>query len=264
MLRFRFTINRPLTSLLGCGALLMAAFSLSGLMAHAADLKPTLLLVTAPYPPFVNPTGDPQGEGIDIDIAREAMRRGGYQIEVKMVPWKRALLMLERGEADFTTTISRSGDRDTYLAWSQGYRVTVGYRFYSKKGRGQTLSSMEDLDGRTLGITLGYFYPDVIAKRAKTRYANGNTLTNTVNMLDKGRADFMVVNGIAGAWEINRLGLMDQLELQPLTYTSNSPTYMAFSLARAYQEPLEAMKRGLSSMSMDGTIVKLEKKYSTQ
>src|SRR4051812_7612682 len=69
-----------------------------------------LLLVNAPYPPFVNPRGDPQGEGIDVEIAREALRRGGYTVELRIVPWKRALAMLEGGEADFTTTISRNGD----------------------------------------------------------------------------------------------------------------------------------------------------------
>jgi ABC-type amino acid transport substrate-binding protein len=225
------------------------------------DQTAPLILVTAPYPPFVNPPGDPQGEGIDIEIAREAMRRSGYQIEIKYVPWKRALLMLERGEADFTTTISRSGDRNNYLAWSEGYRIGTSYTFYAKKGTGQQLKSMNDLDDHSLCITLGYFYPDVIAKRPKTNYVNGPTMSNTVAMLAKGRADYMVVNGIAGSWEINRLGLADQLELQPLSFTSKSPTYMAFSLTRPYQKPLAAMKKALADMAREGYIAKIEQKY---
>lgn len=229
--------------------------------AATSDLTAPLILVTAPYPPFVNPPGDPQGEGIDIEIAREAMRRGGYQIEIEYVPWKRALLMLERGEADFTTTISRSGDRNNYLAWSEGYRVATGYTFYARKGVGQRLKTMEDLDGHSLCITLGYFYPDVIAKRPKTKYETGPTMSNTVAMLAKGRADYMVINGIAGTWEIKRLGLEDQLERQPLSYTSKSPTYMAFSLARPYQKPLAAMKKALAEMAKDGSIAKVEQKY---
>lgn len=242
---------------------LLLLFLASHFFATAAttDQAAPLLLVTAPYPPFVNPPGDQQGEGIDIEIAREAMRRGGYQIEIKYVPWKRALLMLERGEADFTTTISRSGDRNNFLAWSEGYRVTTGYTFYARKGMGQQLKTMDDLDGHSLCITLGYFYPEVIAKRPKTKYENGPTMSNTVAMLAKGRADYMVVNGIAGTWEIKRLGLDDQLELQPLSYTSKSPTYMAFSLARPYQKPLAAMKSALANMAKDGTIAKIEKKY---
>ena len=220
-----------------------------------------LILVSAGYPPFVNPIGDPQGEGIDIEIAREAMRRGGYQIEIKYVPWNRALLMLERGEADFTTTISRNGDRDRYLAWSDGYRFTTMYTFYARKGTGQQLKTLDDLDGRSLCITLGYFYPDIIAKRPNTKYAYGPAMSNTISMLAKGRTDYMVVNGIAGAWQINRLALAEQLELQTLNYRSKSPTYMAFSLARPYQKPLEAMKHALADMAKDGSIRKIEKKY---
>lgn len=226
------------------------------------DQIASLLLVTAPYPPFVNPPGDPQGEGIDIEIAREAMRRGGYQIEIRYVPWKRALLMLERGEADFTTTISRSGDRNNFLAWSEGYRVSTSYSFYAKKGSGQQLKAMDDLDGHSLCITLGYFYPDVIVKRPKTKYETGPTMANTVAMLAKGRADYMVVNSIAGTWEIRRLGLGDQLEIQALSFASKSPTYMAFSRARSYQKPLAAMAQALADMARDGSITKIEKKYT--
>lgn len=241
--------------------LIFIASSVCG-AAEISDQTAPLLLVTAPYPPFVNPPGDAQGEGIDIDIAREAMRRAGYQIEIKYVPWKRALLMLERGEADLTTTISRSGDRDNYLAWSEGYRVATAYTFYARKGVGQRLKSMDDLDAHSLCITLGHFYPDVISKRPKTNYVSGPSMSNTVAMLAKGRADYMVVNSIAGAWEIQRLKLADQLELQPLSYTSKSPTYMAFSLARPYQKPLAAMKNSLANMAKDGSIAKIEKKYT--
>ena len=58
--------------------------------------------------------------------------------------------MLERGEADFTTTISRSGDRDRYLAWSDGYRATIssggglvsfcGRVFFECKCKGQRVA----------------------------------------------------------------------------------------------------------------------------
>jgi ABC-type amino acid transport substrate-binding protein len=242
--------------------LLVSVVSSLCLAAAASDQPTPLILVTAPYPPFVNPPGDKQGEGIDIEIAREAMRRGGYKVEIKYVPWNRALLMLERGEADFTTTISRSGDRNRYLAWSEGYRTGTVYSFYAKKGTGQPLKTLDDLDGHSLCITLGYFYPDVIAKRPKTKYENGPAMSNTVAMLAKGRADYMVVNGIAGTWEINRLGLADQLELQPLSFSSKSPTYMAFSVARPYQKPLDAMVRALAEMAKDGSIAKIEKKYT--
>jgi polar amino acid transport system substrate-binding protein len=224
---------------------------------------PTLLLVNAPYPPFVNPEGDPQGEGIDVEIAREALRRGGgYTVTMRVVPWKRALAMLEQGQADFTTTISRNGDRSRFLAWSSGYRNSVRYHFYSRKGTPAKLNTLSDLDGHSLGLTLGFYYPEAITKRPHLLLHTGSSLSQTVQMLDAGRADFMVVNGLAGAWAIRRLGLESKLELQPYSYSSDSPTYMAFSRARPFAAPLAAMERGLQSMVKDGTLAQIEKKYT--
>jgi len=220
-----------------------------------------LTLVTSPYPPFVNPEGDPVGEGVDIDIAREALSRGGYSIKVVMVPWKRALNMLRDGQADLTTTISKNEDRDSYLAWTQGYRNSVEYRFYGKKGDARKLTTLKNLEGMRIGITLGYFYPDALVKRQNVNYLSGNTISNTVQMLTKGRSDFILVNNIAGLWEIKKLGLTQELELQALKYHSDSPTYMAFSRQANFEKPLNVMIESLKQMAKDGSIQRIEKKY---
>ncbi|WP_219933135.1 substrate-binding periplasmic protein [Massilia glaciei] len=244
----------PGVLVLGCAA--------TAAHAHSPAEGAPLLLVNAPYPPYVNPPGDPTGEGIDVEIAREALRRGGYTVALRVVPWKRALAMLERGEADFTTTISRSGDRNRYLAWSPGYRNSVRYRFYGRKGGKVTLRKLSDLDGRNLGLTVGFFYPPAITDRLGVSLQTGASVTQTVRMLDAGRADFIVVNGLAGAWEIKRLGLGEKLELQPLVFASDSPTYMAFSKGRDHALPLAAMSAGLKSMEKDGSLARIEKKYA--
>ena len=233
--------------------------------AQSQSILPTkkLLLVTAAYPPFVHAAGNPQGEGMDIDIAREALKRGGYEIEVQLVPWKRALLMLERGEADFTTTISRSGDRDQFIDWSQGYRNWVRYHFYARANTAESLKDLSHLDGKTLGITLGYFYPDAVVKPSEhsVRIETGKDMATTIRMFRAGRSDYIVVNALAGAWEINQLGLMGDLKLQPLVHSSDNPTYMGFSKVRNNTRAVEAMNKGLSSMIKDGTLTKIEKKY---
>lgn len=226
-----------------------------------AEPRPPLTLVTAAYPPFVNPPDEPQGEGIDIEIAREAARRAGRRIEVVHVPWKRALAMLEAGEADFTTTISRNAERDRYLLWTSGYRTGVRYHFYARRGSGLRLASLADLSGRRLGVTLGYFYPDAILRQPGVQIENGTDIATTVRMLGAGRTDFMVVNGVAGEWEIRRQGLSPLLERQPLEVSSNSPTYMAFSRARNLDAVRTAFDTALAAMAQDGTLTRIEKKY---
>ena len=220
-----------------------------------------LLLVNTPYPPFVNPAGHPQGEGIDIEIAREALSRAGYEVEVRLVPWKRALSMLEQGEADLTTTISKNGDRDRFLAWTNGYRHSVRYHFYTRSDAPFSVQRLEDLDGHVLGVTTGFFYPPKLTERSRQTIHTGGSLSATVQMLHAGRTEIIIVNGLAGAWEIQRLKLAQDLRLQPFTYSSDSPTYMAFSKARGKTKALEAMNNALAAMAKDGTISRIEKKY---
>lgn len=259
-------LSRTRSGVMGASRVLACWLGLAAAaVAQSQSTSPAkpLLLVTAPYPPFVHAGGNPQGEGMDIDIAREALQRGGYDIEVQLVPWKRALLMLERGDADFTTTISRSGDRDRFIDWSQGYRSWVRYHFYARSDATDTLNDLDDLHERTLGVTLGYFYPDAIVKPLKPglRIESGKDLATTIRMLRAGRSDFIVVNALAGAWEIKQLGLMDDLKLQPLVYSSDSPTYMGFSKVRNNMRAVDAMNKGLNSMLKDGTIAKIERRY---
>ena len=239
-------------------AALCLCLTAAGTQSQAAQ---ALVLVNAVYPPFVNPPGHPRGEGIDIEIAREALRRNGLEIQVQLVPWKRALLMLERGDADFTTTISRNDKRDKFLAWTQAYRTGANYQFYSLKSAGLKLGKLEQLQGRSLGVVGGFYYPRSITEQAGLRVEKGIDISFLAKMLQAGRTEFFVVTAIAGAWEIEERGLGDVLEKQALEYTSDSPNYMAFSLARPTQTALDAMKLGLSSMKKDGSIAAIEKKY---
>ena len=122
----------------------------------------TLVLVNDPYPPYVMPAGDKIGPGIDIEIAKEALSRGGYQVEVKLVPFKRVMVMLENGEADFTTTLSFKPERDKFLDWSSSYRDETIYHFYVAKGKTWPATTLADFKGKRLGVTAGFSYPKAI------------------------------------------------------------------------------------------------------
>lgn len=222
---------------------------------------PTLLMVNALHPPFVNPPKHPSGEGIDIDIAREALQRGGgLRFELQLLPWKRALLMLERGEADLTTTISRNGDRDRYLAWSEPYRVAAGYSFYATKGSPQ-LDKLEGLAGKRLGVIAGYFYPPNIVEQAGVIVDPSRTVMQGVQKLIAGRVDYIVISSKVANFELRDQDLAGQIERQPYQYPASSPNYMGFSMLRPYPKPMEAMQLGLASMAKDGSFRRIEQRY---
>jgi ABC-type amino acid transport substrate-binding protein len=240
---------------------------LAALPAWAAATEPaldTLVLVNSVYPPFVNPAGHPRGEGIDIEIAREALRRGGagrYRIEVQLLPWKRALYLLEKGLADFTTTAARNPERDRFLDWTVPYRTKVIYRFYSRKEAEVNVRRIDDLARYRLGLSAGFIYPPPVLQQVGENIEQAKDIATAIKMVLTGRVELVVISNYAGIWEIRELGLADQLQMQPFEFPSEVSASMGFSRARPNPQALAAMKSGLASMLQDGSVARIERKY---
>lgn len=249
------------------GRRLLLGLCAAALPLHAAWAAPApqqLTLVNAAYPPFVNAPGHPRGEGIDIEIAREALRRGGagrFTLAVEIVPWRRALFMLEHGTADFTTTSARTPERERFLDWSGPYRVRISYRFYSRKGADVQVKHLPDLARYRLGLSAGFFYPAPILAQTGTHTEQAKDIAGVVKLLQAGRVELIVLSNYAGVWEIREQGVADQLQAQPFEYANKNAAYMAFSRARDNTEARAAMTAGLTAMLQDGSVARIERKY---
>jgi polar amino acid transport system substrate-binding protein len=223
-----------------------------------------LRLVNALYPPFVLPAGDPMGEGMDIELARAALAVAlpKARIEVELMPWRRVLMLLENGQADLTTTISLSGDRRRFLMFSEGYRDEVRYHFYTRAESPVRVTQLSDLKPLSLGVSAGFFYPSAIKEATERPLVEAKDIETAVRMLNAGRSDVIVLNHLAGAWQIRKLGLEASLVRQPFHYSSGSPTHMAVSRGRPDAAALlKALDRGLRQCHLDGTQARIEKRY---
>jgi polar amino acid transport system substrate-binding protein len=219
-------LNRRLSLLASLGA----PFAVAPAWAQS---RRALSMVNTVYPPFVNPAGHRVGEGMDVELAREALGRAGFDMTVQLLPWRRVLYMLESGQADFTTTISRQPSRDGYLAWSHPYRMGANYRVYTRKAGAPRIEKLSDLEGLRLGLIEGFHYPPSLLQ----------------------------VTAIAGAWEIRERGLQDQVLRQPYEHTSTSPNYLGFAKGRPNVGALEAVSAALKHMAKDGTQARIESRY---
>lgn len=237
---------------------------LPGWAAAESAASGPLVLANTVYPPLVNPAGHASGEGVDIEIAREALKRGGWQgeISVQWVPWKRVLFMLERGLADFTTTVNYSTERDRFLRWSISYRAGKHYHFYTRRGAGLKIEKLQDLRGLRLAVGSGYIYPQPVLEQVEGRIEQARDVGAAVQLVEHGRADVVIVTALVGLWEIRQLGLADRLERQPLQHFNPEPTFMGFAKASPRAPAaLAAMDVGLAAMQRDGSIGRIEKRY---
>jgi polar amino acid transport system substrate-binding protein len=226
--------------------------ALAGLPAAASAKAPReLLLAVATLPPYVLEVGHPAGDGIDVDIAREALRLGGgYRLRVERLPWRRVLAMLEQGEADLTAPVRQTPERRQFLAFSRGYGPNVQHDFYMRREAGLQLRKLSDLASLQVGVVAGFAFPPHLQAALGSQLEQAISLPTLLRMVAARRVDVAVVNNLPGRWLLQELGLGDQLLRQPLSHDSGDQTHMAVSRAKPDQEAiLAALDRGLAMLA---------------
>jgi ABC-type amino acid transport substrate-binding protein len=239
------------------------AILLSQAAAWSQDLPTEVVLVNSPYPPYVMPEGDPKGPGIDMEIAMQALGNLGIGTTVRMVPFKRVLVMLEEGQADLTTSLSFRQERDSYLLWSRPYRTGASYAFFCRKGSAFMPGRLEDLRGRAVGVVRGFVFPPAFADDPAIRKVEAPNIASLMNMLLEGRFDALIVNSLAGRYELLATGRIAEVEQAPFTLVTpdDKGTFMGFSKARTRPELVERFNAEIERMAVDGTTRRIEGKY---
>lgn len=111
--------------------------------ASHSDL-PVILVGSDNYPPFHYEDANGQPTGIDVDLAKEAFRRMGYQAVFLTIDWEDKKDLVERGEIDcIWGSFSSDGREDQYL-WTEPY-------LYSR----QVVAVRQDSDIQTLADLAG-------------------------------------------------------------------------------------------------------------
>lgn len=111
--------------------------------ASHSDL-PVILVGSDNYPPFHYEDANGQPTGIDVDLAKEAFRRMGYQAMFVTIDWEDKKDLVERGEIDcIWGSFSSDGREDQYL-WTEPY-------LYSR----QVVAVRQDSDIQTLADLAG-------------------------------------------------------------------------------------------------------------
>ena len=96
-------------------------------------------------------------QGFFSALCREAFRRAGYELELKFIPWMRALEMAKYGYYDGVMGVYYCDERTRYFLFSDPIYKSREV-FVVRKGFSVEYSELEDLMGMSVGIIKGYSY----------------------------------------------------------------------------------------------------------
>jgi polar amino acid transport system substrate-binding protein len=223
-------------------------------------LAETLVIATSLWPPYVV---EEKGKltGIDVEVVRELCRRLAIKSDIRVYPWKRALRYMEKGEADALFAPRRTPEREKFMYYPSEPIHMEKTVLIVPKGSGITITKLDDLKNRIVGVVRGYSYDPEFDKYPHMEKSVCDDDEQLVKMFVHKR-----ISIIAGADEgsLRYLCKKAGVEVEVAYVFSAIPSYIAFSkkatgergkiLAEKFGEALRELKKS-------DFIPKVESKY---
>lgn len=220
-------------------------------------------------PPFSMQADDGSVVGIDIEINRAALERLGCQATLRKLPWARALKELELGRLDILPGAFRLPEREVYAFFSGAVlppsrNILFMQRQALERWPISRLLELQHTPFR-LGAQINVYYgPDYQQLLSDPLFAKRMSLvTNRASlwhMVEKGRIDGVIASETSGVYEINQLGLGEQIKATNVVVSSDAAE-VAFSKRSTEMDFVQAYADALKQLVADGSYQRIVQRY---
>lgn len=244
-------MRRPLLKTRLCTAALLF-FSLP------LGAAPILRLVANHWEPY---TGEAlANHGLASLIVTTALQRAGYDADIVIVPWARALAMASRGDADGIVAIWSTDERRGKFLFSDSY-ASNDLVLLRMRGKFQDRKGWSDLSGLRIGIGREYDYSDDFLAKKNFDVAPVGRVMQNLQKLTVGRVDMVLEDKRIARYNISKYQktekLFSEIEFSestvlklPLYFCLNPNIPDAKKIVGKFNVEIEKMRR-------DGTLKKI-------
>jgi polar amino acid transport system substrate-binding protein len=232
----------------------------------AAALADNVSLRADEWYPY-NGTPGSARPGYMIELAQQALAKGGHQVSYALMPWERALEAVRKGEYDCVVGAAKSDAPDfVYPEEPMGRDQTV---FYVKKGTAWRYAGIPSLASVKLAVIAGYSYDEELdryieenaGKPALQVISGDNALDQNVKKLKAGRVDVVAESQAVFSAKVADMGLKGEFDLAG-TQGEPDEVYVACSPARpASRDYARLLTEGVRAMRASGELSTLLEKY---
>jgi len=212
----------------------------------------TLTLVNSDWAPYKG-QDLPRG-GIVTDIATQALKRAGYDVNTVSAPWKRALKGSYEGVYDIVPGVWYNESRAEKLKFSIPL-LTSRIVIVSKVDEAFEYETMQSLAGRMVGVGAGWAYPKAFEKADFIAKEEAVNLEVNVRKLIRGRVELIAGEEIAIRYTASK---KFPNQASTLYYSQNSmqENEMHITVSKKHPDHNEIVSRfnqAVLEMQIDGT-----------
>ncbi|MBU3916129.1 transporter substrate-binding domain-containing protein [bacterium] len=204
-------------------------------------------------------------KGFFTEITVTALKRVGYEVEVSLVPWKRAYSWAKIGEQDGLMGASYTEERTEFFAYPQ-YSWENVMHFFANTGENRTYKKLEDLCPARLGILRGSFYVDRFKPITCLRQDLANSMIINIKKLMGNRVDLIIDSKDSILYILNKEFPDKANSIEPVYPPfEKDKIYTVFSKKNPnYKQIVTDFDNGIQLIKKDGTYKKILKKHKIE
>lgn len=177
--------------------------------AKTTDGKKIVIGLDDEYPPMGFKNEKNEIVGFDVDLAKEAAKRLGREVEFKPIDWNSKEAELKSGRIDVLWNgLDITEERKKNMLFSEPY-MTNKQVIFVRKGEDPGIKAETDLSGKTVGTQAGSTAEDYITGKAdlKDTFKEFKTYGDYISAfmdLENGRLDAIVCDEIVGRYYMSK------------------------------------------------------------
>jgi polar amino acid transport system substrate-binding protein len=183
---------RPIGLVAGRGRPLMLkkllfVLALFGLVSSPLSARAQVITVVADeWPPF---SGEAlPNKGISLDVITTVLRRAGYAVEAKVLPWARIMEGARGGEHDIVGSLFYDAELEAFMTYGDSYFET-DVTFVQRKGGKHRYTDLDALRPYSIAVGDGFLYADDFDRADFLNKIVVTTAIQGVRMVAYDRAD---------------------------------------------------------------------------
>ncbi len=233
--------------------LLRSAVSILSIVVSSAYAT-TFTLLTEELPPYSIKKGS-EGTGASIDIVSKLFTRAGFDYNIKIVPWKRAVVTSLSDASACVFPMQRNQEREASYQWISPVLITQT-GFYTLDDSPHKLTTIDDAKGLKIGTYNGSAVAEYLTSWGYDVKLTPKDAPN-IKKLEQKRIDVWAADTLSAKYLANAHKMTNMKE--QLVYFT---TLRALACnAKVPEAEVSKLQTELKLMYTDGTIEKILSKY---
>lgn len=199
-------------------------------------------------------------QGYSWDVIRESFHAAGYTLELRIVPWSRAMHELKRGKVELLFPAGKNAARMEYMDYSREPVNTVDFLIYTDGESDLEWVGLESLAGLTIGAARGWNFGDRWERQSGFEKQLVDSIEQGFRMLDEGRIDGFAGYEVVWDYKIREMDRSGEFgKTPPFDETREFVTALKSNSRGA--ELLQAFDRGKRTITENGTMDRIAQRW---